>query len=141
MIGVRVAVPLEAVGIHSRCRREPSAPPREPVLQCPARAARLAIIRATEIFIAPPLSAQSASPGETATGVQTHRSSCRAVDYAGRAAQPPVGPPASRSSQEGHSTGAGGASLDQVRAPPAIAVPPLKTNLATMIGNSRRPNA
>src|SRR5829696_1904075 len=36
MIGVRFAVPLEAVGIDSRCGREPPAPPRKAVPECAA---------------------------------------------------------------------------------------------------------
>src|SRR5688572_10009126 len=36
MIGVRFADPLEAVGIDSRCGREPPAPPRKAVPECAA---------------------------------------------------------------------------------------------------------
>ncbi len=78
------------------------------------RAERLAIIRAIEIFKAPPVSAQSASQRETATGAQTHRRSCGEVDYVGPAAKPRVGPPAPLPAKGGHSNGVGQLSLDQV---------------------------
>jgi hypothetical protein len=52
MIGVGVAFPLETIGINCRCGRKPPAPPREPAPERAAQAARLAIIRPIEIFIA-----------------------------------------------------------------------------------------